>query len=122
MHLDFAKLPFEGCVYMHSVKPTMLYKMGGKALHAGDQSENSRDRFSKKHTNTEKDGDRHYQNEEDNSFRSLCRLEDTSATIRYWQAIQLWGGEKQTEQGICGPSLEKTPYPRRKLKLKTFKI
>jgi hypothetical protein len=61
MHLDFAKLPFKGCVYMHSVKPThlqMLYKMSGKALHAGDQSENSRNRFSKKYTNTEKDRDR----------------------------------------------------------------
>jgi hypothetical protein len=31
--------------------------MGGKALHAGDESENSRNRFSKKHTNTEKDRD-----------------------------------------------------------------
>jgi hypothetical protein len=32
--------------------------MGGKFLHAGDQSENSRNRFSKKYTNTEKDRDR----------------------------------------------------------------
>jgi hypothetical protein len=33
--------------------------MAGKALHAGDRSENSRNRFWKKHTNTDKDRDRH---------------------------------------------------------------
>jgi hypothetical protein len=92
----------------------MLHKMGGNALPCWGTQEK----------------DRHYQNEEGNNFRSRYRIEDTFTTIRHYQAIQPWGDaanyirgvEKKREQGICGPSLEKTPYPRRKLKLKTIRF
>jgi hypothetical protein len=62
MHLDSAKLPF-GRMRLHAfceanASPKCSKEMGGKALHAGDQSENSTDRLSKKYTNTEKDRDR----------------------------------------------------------------